>query len=535
MYGRVRHYPWPDHHPPPFRLVPMIMASIRNWLHGGELQDPPDGSSPVTADAETVAKRKESRVAVVHCKAGKGRSGTICCSYLISEEGWKPQDAIDRFTERRMRPQFGAGVSIPSQVRWLSYIERWTQGGKRYIDRPIEIVEIHIWGLRNGVKCDVEGYVDEGKKIHVYHTFKRDERHVVEGDAPEGLGLTDIMWELAGYGTKPDRDLDAGPTGNVTGAEDGGLKKKPSLKKKSTLISVASAAGAHKVEKLKNKAAAKFGSSEPPYDNTSTPSSSEEDEPGGMAVILKPEQPVLIPHSDVNIAFELRNRVQKNLGMTMVTAVGHVWFNPYFEGNGPEQDNKPNESGVFSIEWEAMDGIKGTSRKGSRALDRMAVVWRVPAHEGTEVEVGEEVDEPEEGKPVPQMKAADWKGADARLVDPQRTLGLREQRPESADISQASSIQSFLMGPSKAAADKAKDSGSEYDYENDESIQGVKRSGPHGERWSEDEEPSGDSKKTSSAEKKKPDEASQGADLLENPDTADGTTKAGTTEIVPKK
>lgn len=482
VYGRVRHYPWPDHHPPPFRLVPMIMASMRNWLHGGELHESPDGgdtqvtTTTTAPDAETVERRKQNRVAVVHCKAGKGRSGTVCCSYLISEEGWTIQDAIGRFTERRMRPQFGAGVSIPSQVRWLSYVDRWTKGGKKYIDRPIEIVEIHVWGLRNGVKCDVAGYVNEGKQIHIYHTFKKEERHVVEGDAPDGLGLTDIMWELAGYGAKtPDEE---GPPDNDSAAspEHGGLEKKHSLKKRTTLINAASAAGAHKVEKIKKKASAKFGSSEQPYDNNST-HSPEEDEPGGMAVILRPEQPIIVPSSDINVAFELRNRVQKSFGMTMVTAVGHVWFNAYFEGNGPEQDKKPNENGVFFIEWGAMDGIKGTSRKGSRALDRMAVVWRVPSQEVTgSTSLGEEVVEPEEGEPVPQMKPADWKGGDANSADPQGTLGLRVQGPNSANISEGSSVASFIMGSSNKPDDK------------EESIEGVKRSGPHGERWSDDEE-----------------------------------------------
>ncbi|TVY75563.1 Phosphatase and tensin PTEN-like protein, partial [Lachnellula suecica] len=96
VYGRVWHYPWPDHHPPPFRLVPMIMAGMRNWLHEG-------------GEGETKGELRKERVVVVHCKAGKGRSGTMACSYLISECGWKPSEALARFTERRMRPGVWAG------------------------------------------------------------------------------------------------------------------------------------------------------------------------------------------------------------------------------------------------------------------------------------------------------------------------------------------------------------------------------------------------------------------------------------------
>ena len=47
VYGRIRHFPWPDHHPPPFQLIPDIMDSMRNWL-----------------------TEKVGRVVVVHCKGG---------------------------------------------------------------------------------------------------------------------------------------------------------------------------------------------------------------------------------------------------------------------------------------------------------------------------------------------------------------------------------------------------------------------------------------------------------------------------------
>jgi len=43
--NRIFHAPFPDHHPPPFALIPRIVASMRNHL-----------------------KRDERNVAVVHCK-----------------------------------------------------------------------------------------------------------------------------------------------------------------------------------------------------------------------------------------------------------------------------------------------------------------------------------------------------------------------------------------------------------------------------------------------------------------------------------
>ncbi|KAG9311695.1 phosphatases II [Chiua virens] len=59
--GRVSRYPFPDHHVPPFVYLSLVTREIHAWLSGSD-----------------------SRVAVLHCKAGKGRSGTLACAYLLS-------------------------------------------------------------------------------------------------------------------------------------------------------------------------------------------------------------------------------------------------------------------------------------------------------------------------------------------------------------------------------------------------------------------------------------------------------------------
>ncbi|KAI0746880.1 phosphatases II [Daedaleopsis nitida] len=59
--GRVSRYPFPDHHAPPLAILPLIAREMRVWLDGSQ-----------------------DRVAVLHCKAGKGRSGTMACAYLLT-------------------------------------------------------------------------------------------------------------------------------------------------------------------------------------------------------------------------------------------------------------------------------------------------------------------------------------------------------------------------------------------------------------------------------------------------------------------
>jgi hypothetical protein len=510
------------------------MASMRNWLHGGDLEAgrvTADGV-PTTADEinraagdkgskveETKLAEKKPRVVVVHCKAGKGRSGTISCSYLISEEGWTPEDALARFTQRRMRAQFGAGVSIPSQLRWVRYVDRWTRGGKKYKDRPMEIVEIHVWGLRNGVKVEVEGFVNEGKKIDAFHTFTKAERLIVEGDAPEGGGFSDMVWEMAGYPVKSKNrapeQADLADAANDELKEPERTSSAPLESKTShakhkgakliNRLSTASPASSGNEGKHKSKTIHVPSGASTPGLSDSSGDTSEHHEPGGMAVIFKPETPIHIPNSDVCISVERRNRSHKSMGLTLVSAVAHVWFNAFFEGQGPEQDGRPNDSGVFAIEWDAMDGIKGSSRKGARAFDRMAVVWRAAG--------GEEVSEPAEGQPVPQLQAADWQGGNAEDAGAERDLGLRTMSPKSADVSKASSFRSA----EGVAGDKAGDN------DDGASIEGVKSSGPTGEELNDEVRANVEQGEGSSR---------QGKALLLQPDTASGTTKKDDTQVV---
>ncbi|KAK5991467.1 Phosphatidylinositol 3,4,5-trisphosphate 3-phosphatase and dual-specificity phosphatase PTEN-like protein [Cladobotryum mycophilum] len=513
VYNRIWHYP------------------MRNWLHGGEAsfdqaaKEQSQSSVAIDSTAETKkysidtsgeppeSRRDKKRVIVVHCKAGKGRSGTASCSYLIAEEGWGAEEALARFTQRRMRPQFGAGVSIPSQLRWVGYVDRWTKGGKKYLDRPIEIVEIRVWGLRNGVKMDVEGFVDEGKKIKVMHTFKKEERVIEEGNPPDGGGISEMMWDLAGYSSNKEKvpeEVDFAAAANNEQqpkdakdkeTSDGEKEKKEKEKKEKdkekkngngdkseaqssdggietmlrrtgiSFIDKMAPQGSHsKIDKLRAKMAPQVNPTPvAPSEDKPQSESSDDPEPGGMSVVFRPAKPIRMDYSDINISVEKRNRTHKSMGLTMVTAVAHVWFNTFFEGNGPEQDGKPDDSGIFTIDWEAMDGIKGSSRKGTRGLDRLAVTWRV-ADGGAQV--GQEIDEPKEGEPVPQPKPADWKGTDsAQAPDEEKDLGLRVQSPLSADVSRASSIRS-------AEGAEGQGQGANVD---EKLMEGLKTSGPSGE------------------------------------------------------
>lgn len=105
--GNWTHHPFPDHMPPTIELMDKIVKEIDAFL------------------------REDYRnVALIHCKEGKGRSGTICCCYLLYEARLKgvflsPEEAMETFTNRRMKRYFGDGVSIRCQIRYLHYWKRY--------------------------------------------------------------------------------------------------------------------------------------------------------------------------------------------------------------------------------------------------------------------------------------------------------------------------------------------------------------------------------------------------------------------------
>ncbi|OJK00888.1 hypothetical protein ASPACDRAFT_59705 [Aspergillus aculeatus ATCC 16872] len=391
VYGRIHHYPWPDHHPPPFALLPAITGSMRNYIHR---LDDPESANKLKSD-------KPDRVAVVHCKAGKGRSGTVACSYLISQEGWKTEDALQRFTERRMRVGFGAGVSIPSQLRWVGYVDRWSnQLEKKYIERPVEILEVHAWGLRDGVKVAVEGYIDQGKRIKRFHRFHKTERTVVDD-----VNVT--LSESKNENAHPLQQKGSNSNNSSGGSPEESSRSSPTGT--STPENPAFSVTAHSATPTTTTSSSAGSTSAKPQNNPIKHISN---------AIFRPRQPIIIPTSDVNIDFERRSKAAYT-GWAMVTSIAHVWFNAYFEG-GHEHD-----SGVFSSEWDALDGIKGTTRKGVKALDRVKVVWRYASSQqhgsgerssidhmtnngATTVDEGQPITEPKPGEPAPEIQPPDW-------------------------------------------------------------------------------------------------------------------------------
>lgn len=125
---------WPDHHNPPLALAFIYLDRMLDYL----LQDP-------------------DHVVVVHCVAGKGRTGCLIAMFMLyRNEFTEAKEALLQFARARIEdegePRTSAlgdgrdigGVRNPSQIRYVEYVAQLLHGNYQLPKHPVEICRIEI-------------------------------------------------------------------------------------------------------------------------------------------------------------------------------------------------------------------------------------------------------------------------------------------------------------------------------------------------------------------------------------------------------
>lgn len=115
----VAQYGWIDHEPPPFSLLITLTDDMLAYL----------------------SKNTTNGIAV-HCKAGKGRTGTAASAFLLASRFVQStDDALDAFGSKRFG---GQGVTIASQKRYVKYYQMYLENERTYNPRAIVLTKIEI-------------------------------------------------------------------------------------------------------------------------------------------------------------------------------------------------------------------------------------------------------------------------------------------------------------------------------------------------------------------------------------------------------
>ena len=120
--SKVGLFPATDHNPSPIKLILEFCIDLCLYL----IKNP-------------------KGVAAVHCKAGKGRTGVMICSYLVFSGLCQTSEKAFRYYAR-VRTKNNTGVTIASQKRYIKYFETFLESNfyPPYINLIPKIIRSHF-------------------------------------------------------------------------------------------------------------------------------------------------------------------------------------------------------------------------------------------------------------------------------------------------------------------------------------------------------------------------------------------------------
>ena len=100
-------YTFYDHEAPEWETIIPFCQNVDEWL-----------------------KKDKKNVAIIHCKAGKGRTGTFIAIYMLYSKLFNnATDSLKHYAEERTLNK--KGVTIPSQKRYVYYLDKFLSNNNK--------------------------------------------------------------------------------------------------------------------------------------------------------------------------------------------------------------------------------------------------------------------------------------------------------------------------------------------------------------------------------------------------------------------
>lgn len=188
-----------------------------------DIQDhtPPLFSETVSflRDAQVFLQKDEERVVAVHCRGGKGRTGSFCCAMLLyNKEAEDAEDALNFFCLMRTdTDQTGKaktqGVETPSQMRYVEYIDRHLREEQAYTPHAVDPPEpVRLLLSKFEVKNAWKGPIPDDLLVAVHDMEQRRVVHWARGAGG--------VWHLPEVGVLADTRISVFGRGDVPPEED---------------------------------------------------------------------------------------------------------------------------------------------------------------------------------------------------------------------------------------------------------------------------------------------------------------------------
>lgn len=167
FHHRVTRYRIDDLNPPPIEMMRIFCEDVDNWLS----LDP-------------------RNVVAVHCHAGKGRTGTMICAFMLYKRMFNTAEkAIEFFSSKRVLP--GIKAMHPGQERYVRYFSRLIRERFVYNPKPLMLLAVEFSECPgvNGFLCSPYFKVKQRgvRSSHRSPVYKADSRRRLLMELPRPL------------------------------------------------------------------------------------------------------------------------------------------------------------------------------------------------------------------------------------------------------------------------------------------------------------------------------------------------------------